>query len=169
MNENLNIEICTTVVESPFSNSTVEHHNLMAPEATEITLEHKKCETEITLAKSVSAKNAHQNHFGLILNEVVFRFKINTPSILTDQLPVLESAIISNMVTVKLNAAKKTFMEDESSQKNQRAVRCNVRTYTDERFVTVDSICYRRPNCKWWGGSVKVLGKEGRSVCTNQT
>ena len=27
MNEKLNIEIYTTVVESPFGNSTVEHHH----------------------------------------------------------------------------------------------------------------------------------------------
>ena len=33
MNEKLNIETCTTAAESPFSNGTVERHNLIVAEA----------------------------------------------------------------------------------------------------------------------------------------
>ena len=55
----MNIEICTTGVESSFRNGTVECYNLMVAEAMEKTVEDEKCELEIALAWAVSAKNAH--------------------------------------------------------------------------------------------------------------
>ena len=64
MNEKLNIEMCTITAKSPFSNGTVEHHNLIVAEAMEKTLEVEKCEPEIVLAWTVNAKNALQNHYG---------------------------------------------------------------------------------------------------------
>ena len=76
MNETLNIETCTTAVESPFSNGTVERHNLTVAEAMKKT-EDEKCKPEITLASAVSAKNAVQNHLGHSPNELVFGFNIN--------------------------------------------------------------------------------------------
>ena len=82
MNEKLNIETCTTAVESPFSNGTVEGHNLIIAEAMEKTLEYEKCETEIALAWAISAKNGLQNHLEHSSNELVFGFNINTPSVL---------------------------------------------------------------------------------------
>ena len=94
MNEKLNIEICSTAVESPFSNGTVEYHNLIIAEAIEKTLEGEKWEPEITLALAVRTKNALQNHLWHISNEL----NINTPSILTNQLPGLEDATTSEMV-----------------------------------------------------------------------
>ena len=57
MNEK-NIEACTIAAESPFSNETVEHHNLIVAEIMEKMLEDEKCESEIALALAVSAKNA---------------------------------------------------------------------------------------------------------------
>ena len=50
MNNKLNIETCTTVAETPFSNGTVQQHNLIEAEAIEKTLEDEKCELEIVLA-----------------------------------------------------------------------------------------------------------------------
>ena len=58
MNEKLNIETCTTAVESPFINGTVEYHNLIVAEAMEKTLEDEKYEPEIALAWTVNVKNA---------------------------------------------------------------------------------------------------------------
>ena len=50
MNEKLNIETCSTAVESPFSNGIVEHHNLIVAKAMEKILEDEKWELEIALA-----------------------------------------------------------------------------------------------------------------------
>ena len=103
MNKKLNIETCTTVAESPFSNGTVERQNLIVAEIMEKTLEDEKCEPEIALAWVVSAKNGLQNHLEHSPNELVLGFNINTPSILTDYLPALEAATTSEMVSLKLN------------------------------------------------------------------
>ena len=62
MNEKLNIEIATTAAESPFSNGTVERHNLILAEAMQKTLLDVKCEPQIALSWAVSAKNALQKH-----------------------------------------------------------------------------------------------------------
>ena len=50
MKEKLNIETCTTAVESLFSNGTERHNNLIVAEAMEKTLEDEKYEPEIALA-----------------------------------------------------------------------------------------------------------------------
>ena len=60
MNEKLNIEICTTAVESPFSNDIGEHHNLIVSETMEKTFVDEKYELEIALGWAVSAKNTLQ-------------------------------------------------------------------------------------------------------------
>ena len=98
MTEKLNIETYTTAAESLFSNSTMEHHNLIVAKAVEKSLEDEKCEAEITLAGAASAKNGLQNHLEHGPNELVFGFDINTSSVLTDQLPALEAATTSEML-----------------------------------------------------------------------
>ena len=94
MDEKLIIETSTTAAESPFSNGTVEHHNLIVSEAMGKILEHEKCEPEIALAGAISAKNALQNHLEHSPNKLVFGLNIK-PSVLTDQLLALKAAITS--------------------------------------------------------------------------
>ena len=62
MNKKSDIETCTPATESPFSNGSVEYHNLIVAKAKEKLLEDEKCKPEITLAWAASAKNALQNH-----------------------------------------------------------------------------------------------------------
>ena len=64
----------------------------------EKTLEYAKCEPEITMAWAVRAKNTLQNYSGHSVNEIVFGSNMNTLSVLTDQLLVLEAATTSDMV-----------------------------------------------------------------------
>ena len=80
---------------------------------------------------------------GGISGMIVFGFNINTPSVLTGQIPALKAATTSEMVRTNLNTlhtARKSFIEAESSEKIQRALRSNVRTYEDEEFLTRDTI-----------------------------
>ena len=61
-----------------------------------------------------------QNHLGHSPDELVFVFNINTPSVLTDLLPAVESASTSEMVRIdliSLHAARKSFIEAEYSEK----------------------------------------------------
>ena len=72
MNEKLNVETITTAAESPFSNGIVERHNLVLSEAMLKTIEDVKCDSEVTLAWAVSAKNALQKHGGFSFNQFFF-------------------------------------------------------------------------------------------------
>ena len=129
---------------------SVQCHNLIVAEAMEKTLKDAKCEPEIALAWAVSAKNALQNHFGHSLNKLVFSFNINTASVFTDKLSVFKAATTTEMVRINSNvlyAVRKSIMEVESSEKIQKALRSNVRTYVDEGFVKGDTVYYKRQNC----------------------
>ena len=72
MSKKLKIETCTTAIESPSGNGTIECHNFIVAEAMEKMLEDKKCDPKIAMALAVSAKNALQNHSGQSSNELVF-------------------------------------------------------------------------------------------------
>ena len=50
MNENLNVVTLTTAEESPFSNGTVEHYNLVVSESMKKTIQDVKCLPEVALA-----------------------------------------------------------------------------------------------------------------------
>ena len=72
----------------------------------------------------------------------MFGFNINSPSVLTDQLPTLDGEMVRNLNA--LYAARKRFIEAESSEKNWRAPSFNVRTYAYEEFVTGVTVYYKR-------------------------
>ena len=69
----------------------------------------------------------------------MFGFNINSPSVLNDQLPATTSEMVKANLNV-LHAVRKSFIEAESSEKIQIALRSYVRTYADEEFVTGDTL-----------------------------
>ena len=80
---------------------------------------------ELALAWAVSAKNSLSNVFGYSPNQLIFGKNPNLPSILTDVCPVLENVTSSQVVADHLNAisaARKAFVEAESSDKLKRAL-----------------------------------------------
>ncbi len=148
MNEKLNIETCATAAENLFSNDIVECHNLIVTEAMEKTLQDEKCEPEITLVWTISAKNALQTFW----DTVQMSLYINTYPVLTDQLPASEAVTTSEMVRINLNAlhaVRKSFIEADSSEKIWRTLRSNVKTYVDDGFVTGNIVYYRRQTARY--------------------
>ena len=167
MNEKLGVEICTTPGEAPFSNGTVERNNKVLYESMMKTMDDCKCDMETALAWAVSAKNALQNQGGYSPNQLVFGTNVNLPSVITDLPPALESSVSSDVVRNKLNAlhkARQNFIKAESSERIKRALRHNVRTYSEEVFEAGDKVFYRRRAFKGWKGPGIVLGKEGNFV-----
>lgn len=167
MNEKLNIETCTTAAYSPFSNGTCERHNAVIMEAMKKTVEEEKCEPEVALAWAISAKNALHNNSGYSPNEIVFGFNVNTPSVLTDQLPALDTHTTSDTVRIMQNArhtALKNHIEADASDKIRKALRSKVRSYSDEHFEPGDKVYYKRPSDKGKRGPATVLGVDGQLV-----
>ena len=56
--ENINILICTTDAEAPWSNCLVERHNAILGYAVAKTIDNVKCDLELALAWATAAKNS---------------------------------------------------------------------------------------------------------------
>ena len=84
MNEKLNIEVCHTAAESPWSNGVVERHNAALKEGLHKILADAKCDPEIGLAWAVSSKNSLFNNNGFTPDQLTFGRNCNYPSILTE-------------------------------------------------------------------------------------
>ena len=123
MNKKLGIETSTTPGELPFSNGLVDRNNKVLYEALMKITEDVKCDMEVALAWTVSAKNALQNHGGYSPNQLVFGTNVNLPSVITDLAPALESFTSSDIVRRNLNVlhdVRKNFIEAESSERIKR-------------------------------------------------
>ena len=167
MSEKLNIETITTAAESPFSNGIVERHNLMLAEAMYKTIDDVHCEPKIALAWATCAKNSLQSYNGFSPNQLVFGHNINIPSVLTDDLPALESWTTSDIIRENMKAmhvARQKYVEAESSEKIRRALRHKVRSYADVKYSNGDRVYYRRKDYKGWKGPAVVLGQDGQFV-----
>jgi hypothetical protein len=130
------------------------------------TMEDAKVDMSTALAWAVSAKNALQNVNGYSPNQLVFGMNVNLPSVLTDRPPALESTT-SDIIRKKLAAlhrARQNSNKTESREKIRKALRHQVRTFSEEHYETGDRVYFKRKNTKGWKGPAKVLGKEGNFV-----
>ena len=167
MAQNLNILLKTTAAESPWSNGLNERHNGILGEMVEKTLEDVKCSLDIALAWAVSAKNSLHNVHGFSPNQLVFGSNPNLPNIFVNQQPALEGVTTSEMVADNLNAmhkARKAFIESESSEKLQRALRHQVRPSLAESFETGDLVYFKRNSSNRWMGPGSVIGRDNKQI-----
>ena len=171
MNEKFGIETSTTPGEAPFSNAKVERGNAMLYETTMKTMEDTKCGSETALAWAVSAKNSLQNESGYSPNQLVIGQNGRLPSLLNDAPPALHPTTNSDLVRENLNAlhkARENFIKSEASERIRKALKHNVRTYSEVDFQPGDKVYYKRRKTKGWKGPAKVLGKESNFVLIRQ-
>ena len=167
MNEKFGIETSTTPAEAPFSNAKVERANAMLYETTMKTMEDVRCSSETALAWAVSAKNSLQNESGYSPNQLVLGQNGRLPSLLNDAPPALHPTTNSDVVRENLNAlhkARENFIKTEASDRIKKALKHNVRTYSEVDFQPGDKVYYKRRKTKGWRGPAKVLGKETNFV-----
>ena len=167
MNEKMNIDTRKTAAESPFSNGIVERHNLILYECFQKVLKDVKCDPDIALGWAVSAKNSLSNNDGFSSDQLLYGRNINLPSVLVDEPPALESSTKTDIIRENMSAmhrAREAFIESESSERIRRALRHNIRTYSDEIYENGEIVYYRRKNYKGWKGPATVLGKDGQCV-----
>ena len=167
MAEMFGVKISTTPGESPFSNGIVERGNAMLYETMMKTKEDSNCSLDTALAWAVCAKNCLQNVSGYSPNQLVFGKNVNLPSVAHDTLPALEEPTHSELVRENLNAmhkARENFIKSEASEKIKRALKHNVRTYSEVIFHPGEEVYYKNRNDKKWKGPAKVLGKESNFV-----
>ena len=72
----------------------------------------------------------------------VFGFNPNYPSVLHDKLPALENSSkdIIRQTTNAIHSARRNYIAAESSERIRRALRHNVRTYSDTVYINGDRV-----------------------------
>ena len=167
MCENLNIAVINTAGYSPFSNGLCERNHYVLDEmVTKILADQPDTDLEIALAWAVHSKNCLQMNGGYSPYQLVYGRNPKLPSIMTDEPPALEGSTISSVFGTHLNAlyaARKAFVQAESSEKIRRALRHQVRS-SGMVYSNGDSVYFKRDNCNEWRGPGVVLAQDGKIV-----
>ena len=78
-------------------------------------------------------------------------------------IPVATSKILADNLTA-LHKARKACIQSESSEKLRRALNHNIRTSDDIKYLSGNSVFFKRANEKHCRGPGKVLGQDGQQV-----
>ncbi len=165
MAENLNIEVMNTASYSPWQNGLCErNHAVVDTCVSKILADNPVLDLDIALVWAINAKNSLQMTHGWSPYQLVFGSNPNLPSVLVDKPPALEGTTISEVFAKHLNsmhAARKAFIQAESSERIRRALRHNIRP-SGTVYQPGDKVYYKRDN--QWKGPGKVLGQDGKTV-----
>lgn len=164
--QQMNITVKTTAAESPWSNGMVERHNLILEEMLNKVLDGGVCDFDTALAWCFNAKNSLLNVNGYSPYQIARGKNPRLPSVSWDQPPSFgrstSEIVRQNMDAI--HAAKRAFIEADSSDKIKRALSHNTRTSNGIKFVTGDSVYYKRKDSKEWKGPGSVIGQDGQQI-----
>ena len=167
MAQNLNIIVLPTAAQSPWSNGICERHNAIIGSTVKKIIEDVGCSFDLALAWAVSSKNALHNIGGFSPNQLVFGFNPNIPNVANNKPPALECVSSSDVVARNLNAlhsARRAFIESESSEKLQRALRHQIRPDFAQSYSNGDLVYYKRNESPRWLGPGSVIGTENKQI-----
>lgn len=167
LGEKLNVTIKTTAAESPWSNGLVERHNSIIGAMIDKTVRDIGCSLELAMSWSIAAHNSLMNVHGFSPFQLVFSRNPTIPCLQNANLPALNNETTSDIIRKNLealHAARQAFIASESSEKIRRALQHNVRTSTEQKYVTNDKVYYKRLDSKVWKGPATVLGQDGQQV-----
>ena len=130
--EKFGFEMKTTPAESPWCNGLLEQHNSILTEKMLKIKEAENLDWETALSLALFAKNALHSVHGFSPYQLVSGKNPQSPSVITDLPPALESTTISQAEADNINTmygSRKAFNKAEISERIQRALRKNVRIY----------------------------------------
>ena len=165
--ESFNITVKTTAAESPWSNGIVERNNQTIARSMDKIIEDTQCDPELALCWSVNAKNSLMNVAGFSPFQLALGSNPRLPSCLTDHVPAITQKSTSQMIRDNLNAlhaARTAFISCENDEKIRRALKSNVRTSGDIKYVTGDTVLYKRDDSVQWHGPATVIGQVDQQV-----
>lgn len=167
MCENLNIRVMHTAAESPFSNGICErNHAVVDDSVRKIKADQPDCPLPVALAWAVHAKNCLMMVSGYSPYQLVFGRNPRLPCVINDSLPALEGTTISETFASHLNAmhaARKAFIQAETSEKIRRALRHQVRP-SGRNHDQGELVYFKRDDDKEWKGPGTVIGQDGKVV-----
>ena len=164
--ESFNIRVLTTAAEAPWSNGLCERHNAVLGDMLLKTLAENHCNKKTALCWVIHAKNSLANVHGFTPYQLAIGYTPKLPSNLFNEPPALESSE-SKSVLNHLNAiaaARRAFVEADSSERIKRALRHNIRPSNNTKFYPGESVYYKRADSKKWKGPGKVIGQDGQQV-----
>ena len=118
--ENMNIQICTTAAESPWSNGLVERHNTVLGMTVLKVIKVVNCQLEVALAWSV--KNCLKNVYGFTPNQIVFERNPNYLNNFDNQLSALEGKT-SSQIAAKISMQCIQFAKNLSKMNHVQKLR----------------------------------------------
>ena len=161
-----NVCVKTTAAESPWSNGLVERHNLVISDMLEKVLDSEKCDFDLALSWCIQAKNGLLNVNGYTPCQIGMGKNPVLPSVLSDYPTTYESATSSQVLEnlQVMRAARKSFIEAESSQKIKKALMSKTRSSNGVKFVNGDLVFFKRKDENRWKGPATVIGQDGQQV-----
>ena len=130
-------------------------------------LEENNIDFKLALAWCLNAKNSLSNVHGFSPYQLAMGQNPKLPSTLSDKLPALSTESTNKLLSDNLKAlhdAREAYIASESSEKIRRALSHNIRTSGDRKYITGDSIFFKRQCDRKWRGPAKVLGQDGQQV-----
>lgn len=163
----LNIEVLTTAAESPFQNGLCEKNHAIVDNML-LRLEEQCPDTpvDVLLCWANNAKNCLQMNNGFSSFQLLFGRNPRLPNVMDERLPAHEGTTTSETFARHLNglhAARKAFIESETSERVRRALRSKVRT-SEVRFEHGDKVFYKRENSEKWLGPGRVVFQDGKVI-----
>ena len=165
--EQFGILVNTTAAESPWSNGVVERHNQTMARSMDKIIADTGCHPEFALMWAVNAKNSLQNIAGFSPFQLVLGRNPRLPSTLTDDLPAITQRSMPELIRENLNAlhsARTAFIACENDEKIRRALRNNIRSSGETKYVTGDKVFYKRDPSIQWHGPATVIGQVDQQV-----
>ena len=162
--EQFNIKLITTAAESAWSNGLCERHNASLANNIMKTIDDTKCDFVMAVHWSIAAKNSLSNVYGFSPNQLVFGRNPNFPCTLNNKIPA-QNTCHSRYISMNLAAlhkARETFIQQESCERLQRALRHQTRTYADVVFRIGNNVYYKRENAHEWHGPARIIGKDNQ-------
>ena len=167
MGGQLNMNICTTGAELPWSNGIVEKHDSVIGNTMEKVLADVNCSLEVALRWCLRAKNALLNSYSYSPNQLMLGYHPNLPSVIDNKLPALEGRTSSKLIASHLNALYSTgrrFIEAEADKKLRRELIHKTRAAISFQYQTGDQVYYKKDDSQYWKGQGTVIGYDNKQV-----
>ena len=165
--ETFGIIVKTTAGEAPWSNGLVERHNLILSDMLNKVLDDKNCSLDLAVSWCINAKNALTNFHGFSPYQLFIGTNPKSPSTHNAKTPALTS-IPTNKIVIKnleaIHRAREAFIANENSEKLRRTLSHNIRITGYIKYLTGDSVNFKRMDSDEWHGPAKVLGQDGQQV-----
>ena len=147
MAKSLRITVKTMAAEAPWRNGLIERHNLVLADMLSKVLDDTQCHPNLAVSWCINAKNSLHSAHGVSPYQLAIGKNPKLPSVLNEKTPALTRQPISKTVSNNLDAmhkAREAFFSSKNSEKIKQALSDNNRGSGDVKYVTGDSIYYKR-------------------------